>query len=265
MSIFESIFLGFIQGATEFIPISSSGHLILGRYFLGIDLVGTIAFDAILQLATILAVFVYFYKDVLNLFKTVWNFILRKENKKEDIILLQAIVLGTIPALFFGLILENTMDTFFRNIYVVVGGLFLGTLIMYFADKYTKSDKILNGKRGFFVGFFQALALVPGVSRSGATISGGLFLGLNRELATRFSFLLALPIITGSGLKKLLELLNNGGSFLNTELLLGAITAFVVGLLAIHFLISFLKKNSLKVFIYYRIALIFVILIFTFL
>jgi len=138
-------------------------------------------------------------------------------------------------------------------------------LIMYFADKYAKSDKVLNKRRGFFVGFFQALALVPGVSRSGATISGGLFLGLNREIATRFSFLLALPIITGSGLKKLLELLNNGGNYFDTSLFLGAITAFIVGLLAIHFLISFLKKNSLKVFIYYRIILICVILIFTFL
>ncbi len=262
MSIFESIFLGFIQGATEFIPVSSSGHLILGRFFLGRELSGTIAFDAILQLATILAVFVYFHKDILNLFKTFFNILKRKENKKEDLILFQAILIGTIPALFFGLILEGPMDTFFRNIYVVLFGLFLGTVVMYFADKNKKEDKELDIKRGFKIGFFQALALIPGVSRSGATISGGLFLGLSRELATRFSFLLALPIITGSGLKKLFDLFKAGGGYLDFNLFISALTAFVVGLVAIHFLISFLKKNSLKIFIYYRILLIFIILIF---
>jgi undecaprenyl-diphosphatase len=157
------------------------------------------------------------------------------------------------------------MDTVFRTLFLTSVTLVFGSILFFVAEKFAKQNENLTVKKGFIVGLFQTLALVPGMSRSGMTISGGLFMGLSREMATRFSFLLSFPIILGSGLKKLLDLVKGGElSSVGLELLLASIIAFIVGIFAIHFLIKYLKTHSLKAFAWYRISLALGILIFVF-
>lgn len=250
MSFIEGIILGLIQGLTEFIPVSSSAHLILVRDLLNIDSTNALSVDAVFQLATILAVLFYFFKDFMALLS----------NKT----LLRAILVGTVPALILGLMLEDYMDTVFRSSHLVAITMIFGSVLMFVAERYAKQDKELTVSRGLVVGFFQALALIPGVSRSGATISGGLLSGLTRESAARFSFLLSFPIIFGAGLKKFFDLQQSGElSTIGLPLWVGSLVAFVVGLWAINFLIKYLKNNKLTIFIYYRLIIATIILFFS--
>jgi undecaprenyl-diphosphatase len=277
INFFQSAILGLVQGLTEFIPVSSTGHLILFRNVMGLPLAGSLSFDAILQLATGFAILVYFSRDI-------WNII-----KNKDFKLFWALVIGSIPAVILGLFLEKYMDTVFRGTHVVAYALILGAILFYFAERNLRKIGQANGladtcfltreeirgpeselfsggltiKKSLGIGFFQCLALIPGMSRSGSTISGGLFLGLNRETAMRFSFLLSLPIIFGSGLKKIWDL-SQTGALLQIEfsLYIASIFAFISGLIAIHFLLKFLKNHSLNYFGVYRIILAIIILIF---
>lgn len=268
MTFFESAILGLVQGLTEFIPVSSTGHLILAREILGLPITGTISFDAILQLATALAVIGYFWKDILGLIIALFNLIFRKPVDQKYVRLILPLIVGTIPAIIFGLLLEQYMDTFFRGTHVVAYALIAGAILFFFAEKFAKKNSLvpvsnnnLGIKEGLYIGLFQCLALVPGFSRSGSTISGGLFMGLNREDAARFSFLLSIPIILGSGLKKLFDVYQapDFTSF-ESSLFIACFFAFVSGILAIHFLIKFLKNHSLNYFGVYRIILALVII-----
>ncbi len=254
----DSLILGTVQGLTEFLPISSSGHLILARELLGLNTESGLIFDAVLQLGTILAVYVFFRKDVIQLFRTFFRVILRKkEATAQDRTLLFAIILGTIPALILGLLLQKTMETVFRSALLVACTLVAGSVLFWFAEKKaTQKNDAPSLKQGWWIGVFQVLALVPGISRSGSTISGGLLLGLKRDAATRFSFLLSLPIITGSGLLALLKTLKEGGTeFAPLNLTIGFITSFIIGYLCIAWLIGYLKKHTLSVFIWYRLII----------
>ncbi len=251
-----AIILGFIEGATEFLPISSSGHLIIARHLLGVNDLNGLAFDAVLQLATTLGIIVYFWKDIWYLFLTFYNLVRKNPVMEKDSTLLYSIIIGTIPAVIFGLILESYMDTVFRNIQLVALTLVLGSILFWFAQKVSKKDKELSLGRGIMIGFFQCLALIPGVSRSGATISGGLIAGLTQEEAVRFSFLLSIPVLFGAGMKKVFEVRHDiFTSTYGSALLAGSIVAFITGFIAIKFLIKYLKNNNLDVFIYYRIGL----------
>ncbi len=261
MDIFQAVILGIVQGLTEFIPVSSSGHLIILREFLGIH-GADLAVDAVLQLATILAVFSYFFNDFADLGKAFVRLLSGKIVSEEDKRMLAAIALGTIPALILGLILEDKMETIFRDSHLVAIMLLLGSGLMFLAEILARQNSGLTAKKGIVIGFFQALALIPGVSRSGATISGGLLTGLDRSSATRFSFLLAFPIILGSGLKQFIDLFKAGElSSIGPTLGVGFLVSFIVGLLAIHYLLRYLKHHRLTVFIWYRIILAFLILI----
>jgi undecaprenyl-diphosphatase len=263
MEVIKSIILGIVQGVTEFLPISSSGHLILFRDILGLQVNYGLAFDAVLQLATTLAILVYFRKEIIDLVKSFFKIILRREQDQKQKNITLAVIIGTIPAIILGILLEEFMDTVFRNSLLVAGTLVFGSLIMYFAEKFAAQNTEINWKNGLIIGLFQSLALVPGMSRSGMTISGGLFMGLPREIATRFSFILAFPILFASGIKKLIDL--GSGGFLNVigvELLWGSIASFLTGILAIHFLIKYLRANNMNVFIWYRVLLAIGILIF---
>lgn len=253
MNFLSAVFLGIIQGLTEFIPVSSTGHLILFRELMNMEVTGTLAFDAVLQLATALAVLIYFWRDLWNIFKN------------RDFKLIFILIIGTIPAMFLGLFLEDLMDTKLRSTFVVAISLISGSVLFYLVEKFYKQKLELNYKSALIIGLFQCFALVPGFSRSGATISGGLFMGLKREVAIRFSFLLSLPIILGSGLKKILDLsqINEGLTLIDvgSPLLIASIFAFISGLLAINFLLKFLKNHSLNYFGIYRLILAFIILI----
>jgi undecaprenyl-diphosphatase len=255
MGIFDAILLGLVQGVTEFLPISSSGHLILVRELLGIQTEGGLAFDAVLQLATTLAVIIYFSKDLSLIIQTVLRKLGRLPVNQKDITLLYALLIGTIPAVIFGLLLESTMETVFRSPLLVAGVLVLGSLLFVYAEWVyynTVPQNNMTLQKGFKIGLFQCLALIPGVSRSGASIAGGMLLGLSRTEAARFSFLLAIPILFGAGSKKLIELIQVGSTESWSVVLIGSVVAFITGLVAIHFLLSFIKRHTLWPFIWYR-------------
>ena len=256
MTPIDGIILGIVEGLTEFLPVSSSGHLIIARDLLGLLVPNGLAVDAVLQLATVFAVGVYFFRDLLGIAYTALYKMLGRPVSDKDSTLLYAVLLGTIPGVLFGLLLEKTMDTVFRSMFLVGVTLVLGSILFIVAEKYAKKNQTLTAKRGFLIGLFQSLALVPGISRSGATISGGLLLGLSREEATRFSFVLSFPILLGAGLKKFLDLLGSHElGTLGFPFFLASLSAFLVGLMAIHFLIRYLRTHTLYVFVYYRLIL----------
>ncbi|MEK7567908.1 MAG: undecaprenyl-diphosphatase UppP [Patescibacteria group bacterium] len=256
MTYFEGLVLGLVQGVTEFLPISSSGHLIIVRKFFNFSENYGLAIDAVLQLATVIAIGIYFRNELWQIIKSFFTFLSGGVVDEKNKILLWAIILGTIPAVIAGLLLESDMEGIFRDVRLVVVTLVLGSILFVVAEKFAKQNENLTVKKGVWIGFFQCLALIPGISRSGATISGGLLLGLKREEAARFSFILAFPIIFGSGLLKFFELSElNLLQVFGLPLLFSSVTAFVSGYFAIHFLIKFLKNHSLYIFVWYRLAL----------
>lgn len=258
MSIFVAVVLGFVQGLTEFLPVSSTGHLILARAVFGIENIHGLAFDAVLQLASVGAVLVYFFPDVWMLTQTALRKLGRLPVNKKDEVLLYALLIGTIPALVGGLLLESLMQTAFRSPVLVAIVLLLGSVFFMFAEyMYHNKPRTheMNITTGLKIGLFQVLALVPGMSRSGATICGGMLLGLTRSEAARFAFLLSIPIILGGGLKKLLELIVSHEAIEWTPLLIGTAVSFVTSLIAIRFLLSYVRSHTLWPFIWYRIIL----------
>lgn len=258
MTIIDASVLGLVQGLTEFLPVSSTGHLILTRTLFGIQEGHGLAFDAVLQLASVTAVCVYFWGDIWTLTQTLLRKLGRLPVNKKDETLLYALFIGTIPAFVFGLVLESYMESLFRSPLLVACVLILGSVFFMVAEyryQNVPRDNTMSVSTGLKIGLFQVLALVPGMSRSGATIAGGMLLGLTRTESARFAFLLAIPIITGAGLKKLLELIASGESVNLVPLIIGSTVSFVVSLLAIHVLLSFVRKYSLWPFIWYRIIL----------
>ena len=232
------------------------------RDILGVNGGDGLAFDAVLQLATTLAIIVYFRQDIFVLAKTFIRILFKMPVDSEDKKLFWFVVFATIPAVVLGLLLENTMETIFRSSLLVACTLLIGSVIMYAAEKRLGHHTDLSSKKSFFLGVFQSLALIPGMSRSGMTISGGLLLGLRREVAVRMSFVMAVPILIGSGLKQFLDLLSGGGfAAIGLNLFLASTTAFLVGLWAIHFLIRYLKNHTMMIFVWYRVVIAIVILL----
>lgn len=256
MDIFPLIALGVIQGLTEFLPVSSTGHLILFREVFALSTEHGLAIDAVLHLATALAVLVYFRNDILRLAQALVRWTRGKNIERDDRILILALIIGTIPAVIAGLTFEGALSGAFRTPALVAYALIAGSVLFFVAERLAKQTGTLTVSKGFFIGLYQMVALIPGVSRSGATISGGLLLGLTREQSARFAFLLSFPVILGAGMIKFLELGSIG--VLETSggaLLAGAGAAFVSGLVAIYGLLRFLKNNTLDIFIVYRLVL----------
>lgn len=272
MDMLSAIILGVVQGLTEFLPISSTGHLILAREFLGLESTYSLSFDAVLHLATALAVLIYFWKDFVRLvaaavrwIKELFHYLSVQPTSAEiaaadrkDRMLILAIILGTIPAAVLGVLFEDYVGTIFRNSVLVAWALIVGSLLFVFAEWYAKRCEKRNVSPGvgFKIGFFQAIALIPGMSRSGMAISGGLIFGLTREEAARFAFLLSFPIILGAGSLSALRLGFSGIlADIGSALVIGAIAAFATGWLAIHYLLKYLKNHTLGVFVIYRLVL----------
>lgn len=255
--------LGIVQGLTEFLPVSSTGHLIVAREILGLSVSHSLAVDAVLHLATALAVAVYFRKDMVSLIRSCVSWVAGKGIEVTKRTMVLALILGTLPAVIIGLFAEDYLDTTFRSPELVAYALLAGSLLFFVAERMAQQTQHVTIGRGVVIGFFQALALIPGVSRSGATISGGLLLGLKREDAARFAFLLSFPVILGAGGLKLFELGGSGVLVASGGLIaIAALGAFVSGISAIYFLMRFLKTNTLDVFIVYRVLLAFAILFF---
>lgn len=258
MTLFEAIFLGVVQGITEFLPISSTGHLILARTLFDTGADYGLAFDAVLHLATALAVIVYFKKDLWQLMQALLRKFGRLPVNRTDEILLYALMVGTVPAVILGLMLESLMESLFRSPILVAVVLITGSLLFIYAEWVYQNKERTNDMsplKGLQIGLFQCLALIPGMSRSGATISGGMLLGLTRSESARFAFLLAVPVITGAGMKKLLDLITSDVKIEWLAVSIGATAAFVTGLMAIHFMLGFVRKHTLWPFIWYRIIL----------
>ncbi len=258
MDMFSAVILGIVQGVTEFLPISSTGHLILTRALFGIEDGNSLAFDAVLHLATVGAIILYFSKDIMLLV----NASLRKMGKlpvnNKDINMVYALLIGTVPAVVIGIALESYVATTFRSPILVALVLFVGSFLFIYAEwKYQNSSHTgkIDSMTGLKIGLFQTLAMFPGMSRSGATISGGMLLGLTRSESARFSFLLAIPVILGAVVIKFLELIKSDVTIEWSFILVGAVTAFVTGLMAVHFMLSFIQKHTLWPFIWYRILL----------
>lgn len=260
--------LGIVQGATEFIPVSSSAHLVLARAVFGVSQTASdLTVDALYQFASVMALIIFFRHDLWKLACTAYHIAFRRRVAEKEKTLLYALIIGTVPAVILGLFLESAMEHQFRGMLVVASTLIVGSVLMWCAERMARGNIELTVKKGFLVGLFQSLALVPGISRSGATISGGLILGLSREDATRFSFLLSFPILFGSGMKKIAELVLQKENAATAAIidfwpvLFGATASFVVSYIAIRFLIRYVRTHSLSVFIWYRVALALVILI----
>ena len=260
MSLLEAIVLGIVQGLTEFLPISSTAHLRIVPAFAGWEDPGA-AFTAVIQLGTMLAVLLYFWRDLTRISRA-WAASLRTpaRRKELDARLGWYILLGTVPISIFGLAFEEQIESGARDLYLIAAALIILGLVLLAAERVGKRDRAiesLNARDGLAVGMAQALALIPGVSRSGATITAGLFLGLARTAAARFSFLLSVPAVVLSGLFELESLL--GGDEKDragvAELIVATALAFAVGYASIAFLLRFLVRHSTAIFVAYRVGL----------
>ena len=256
MNALQAIVLGVVQGLTEFLPISSSGHLRIVPALLGWDDPGA-AFTAVIQLGTMAAVLAYFRTDLWRI-ATAWLHSLRDPEVRGDLDARMGwyIILGTIPIAVLGLVFKDPIETKFRNLELIGSTLILFGLVMLAAEAVSRRDRPLREitrRDGFLIGCAQALALVPGVSRSGATISAGLFLNFDRAAAARYSFLLSIPAVVLSGL---FELRHAGeGNLPIGATILATLLAFVIGYASIAFLLRYLAHHTIAVFVGYRIVL----------
>lgn len=247
----QAAILGLVQGLTEFIPVSSSGHLILMHQLFGLE-AGGLIFDVTLHIGTLLALIIFFHKDIGLLIKGITR---RTEHSR----LARLIAVATVPAVMVGAALQDMAESTFRSSRLVAINLIVVAVVMLWAEHYAKR-RVRHGnfsvKQALVMGSAQALAIVPGVSRSGSTIIAGVFTGLDRVTATRFSFLMAIPITTGAIVKVLLD--PRALAVVNEQtgvFLVGILASAVSGVLAIRFLMKFLAKRSLATFAYYRIGL----------
>jgi undecaprenyl-diphosphatase len=257
MDILDSVILGILQGITEFLPISSSGHLVLGEHFLGLNVDMLKSFDVVVHVGTLLAILVYFWKDVWGMLKAFGRFFVGKfEGPYAKLILF--IVIGTVPAVVVGLFGEEWIDLTFRNVRSVGMWMMIIGILFVLGEYAYKRNKGREMKwfKAVIIGCAQAFALIPGVSRSGSTIVAGLFQGIERSEAARFSFLLGIPAIAGAGLLTAIKIPGNGGFGVEwVPLVVGFLASFIFGLLSVAFLMRFLKKHSLIIFAVYLIAL----------
>ena len=240
MDYFESIVLGIVQGLTEFLPISSSGHLEISKAILGNDFSNkeSLLFTIVLHFATALSTIVFFRKDISEIILGLFD----KQNIESSMI----------PAVLVGLFFEETINSFFNgNLLLVAAMLYVTAILLYLSDVIKLDKKDISYKNSFIIGLAQAIAILPGISRSGATIATAVVIGIDREKAARFSFIMVIPLIFGSMVKSIID---NGVVFENFNFLsisLGFISAFITGLLACKWMISLVKKSKLYYFSIY--------------
>ena len=257
MSTFEAIVLGIVQGLTEFLPVSSSGHLRIVPALFGWEDPGT-SFTAVIQLGTMAAVVIYFWKDLWRI-TTAWFASLRDPSRRSDLDARMGwyLIVATIPIGILGLAFKDQIESGARDLRLVATTLIVLGLVLLYAEHVATRRKALadvDTRDGVAIGLAQSMALVPGVSRSGATISAGLFLGYTREDAARFSFLLSIPAVVLSGLFSLKDVGAGDGPPV-TATVVATVVSFVVGYAAIAWLLKFLVTHSTKVFVAYRIGL----------
>jgi len=269
LDLFHALVLGIVQGLTEFLPISSSAHLLIVPWLLGWSepSITSIQFDVALHMGTLVAVLVYFARDWVRLiagfFRSIFE---RKIGDDPDRKLAWMVLIGSIPAAIVGILGESKIDDLFHKpenlrtgIIIIAIMMIVVALVLLLAErigKHTYELRHIGLPSAVTVGLAQALALIPGVSRSGSTIAAGLFVNLKREAAARFSFLLATPVVLGAGLKKAYDVMQVGGIPAEQQMgfLVGFLAAAISGFLCIAFLLRYLQRNSLMPFIVYRVS-----------
>lgn len=267
MNLFQPLILGIVQGLTEFLPISSSGHLIVIPSLIGWDL-QSLTFDVVVHLGTLAALIVYFFKDLWRIgtsfIKDVWANEDYFKNYTKDGKWGLFILVGSIPAGILGYFLQDRITGNLRSSLFVAIFLLAGSVLMFLAEKIAnwKKDEEVTLAKALIIGLFQSFALLPGVSRSGSTISGGMLLGLGRKKAARFSFLLSIPIVAFAGAYELYVTLRyTQAVFVFSEFIVGFLSSFIIGILAIKFLLKLLQSKGLYVFIVYRVILALLIMV----
>lgn len=259
METIQSVILGLAQGLGEFLPISSSGHLVILPWLFNFKDPG-LAFDVALHWGTLIAVLAYFWKDWLRIVKSLFNN-QKTDSVKQDRRLLGLIIIASIPGALFGYLLDDWAETSFRAPLLIAATLVGMGLILGWSDRIGKKKRNFNEislTDSILIGISQAIAIIPGVSRSGATISMALFRNINREAAARFSFLLSTPIIFGAGLIKVPDLLQEG---ISAGVVIGALIAAISGFLSIKYLLRYIQTKNYRPFVWYRILLALVIVV----
>jgi len=249
MSLLEAIILGIIQGLTEFLPVSSSGHLEIGKALLGDNSLPeeSLMFTVVVHAATALSTLVVYRKDVADIFRGLFQF---KVN--EESIFALKIIISMVPAVFIGLFFEDEIEQLFSGQLLLVGGMLAITgLLLFLADKAKYTDKPVSPRNAFVVGVSQAIAILPGISRSGATIATSVLLGIDRAKAARFSFLMVVPLILGKIAKDLLGGDLSLESAQSPHLIAGFAAAFIAGIIACRLMIALVKKSKLVYFSVY--------------
>lgn len=260
IELIQAVLLGIVQGLTEFLPVSSSGHLLLGQYFLGMDQERFgLSFDASIHTGTVLAVILFFRRDLLRMSRAFLSSLGGLDLREPDQRMAYLVLAATVPAGMVGFLFEDFFATVVRSPWIVVGNLVLVGALFIVAEATGRKNQRASKMTflgAFGIGLAQSVALVPGVSRSGATITMGLFLGLKREEAARFSFLMSVPITSAAAALSLAQVLREGMDAHEAWLFLaGSVSSAVVGYLAIRFLLNYLARHSLRLFAYYRFAL----------
>ncbi|MDO8486140.1 MAG: undecaprenyl-diphosphate phosphatase [Candidatus Staskawiczbacteria bacterium] len=258
----KAIVLGIVEGITEFLPISSTGHLIIVNQFVSFDKEFTILFDIVIQLGAILAVLVYFRKKL-------WPFTNDVSKNKEIFSIWQKTIVGVMPVVFFGALFGSFIEKKLFNPWVVATALLVGGLIILIIERKNQLGKIisinnLSFKTAFFVGLFQCLSMIPGTSRSAATIMGAIIVGASRIVATEFSFFLAIPTMFAAAVYSLLKYQSTLSYQQFFILFVGFFVSFISAFAVVKFLINYVQKNNFKFFGYYRIILGMIIIIYFF-
>lgn len=258
MDILQSFILGLLQGITEFLPISSSGHLALAKILFHQPPEQGITFEVVVHFGTLCSIFVYYRKELLEILRSLLGLVLEpgefsnKVRNDQNVKLSGFIILSMIPAMIVGLALESQIEELFGNPSVVSVMLLVTGTILFLTRFQKHNDRPLNTSRTFMMGVAQAFAIIPGISRSGSTISTGLYLGLNRKEAANFSFLMVIPVIGGAMLLKTIDMVEVGVQAAQLwDLLVGFLTSFISGYFALKYLIILLQKRGFHYFAYY--------------
>ncbi|MCI5057433.1 MAG: undecaprenyl-diphosphate phosphatase [Flavobacteriales bacterium] len=249
MSLIEAILLGIIQGLTEFLPVSSSGHLELAKFFLGDDSVPkeSLIFDVVLHSATALSTIVIFWKDILKIFRGLMSTTMNEEKRFALFV-----VVSMIPAAAIGVLFDDLIEAMFNKQVLLVGLMLIVTgLLLFLADRAKKTDKKLTFSTALIIGISQAIAILPGISRSGATISTSVLLGIDKETAAKFSFLMVIPLIFGKMAKDMMSGDLDIAGDKTGIYIAGFVAAFIMGLLACKLMINLVKKSKLVYFSIY--------------
>jgi undecaprenyl-diphosphatase len=269
MELFQALVMGVVQGLTEFLPVSSSGHLIIVPYLLGWTdpFIDSLAFSVMLHMGTLAALLIYFWRDWVRLVPAGLAAVRDRSFRDDaDRRLAWLLAVSAVPAAIVGLLFNDFIEANVRRAETVAALLVVGAAVLWLADRWGRQDRQLSGlsfPAAFGIGVAQAAALFPGISRSGISIAGGLFVGLDRESAARFSFLMATPVIAGAGLFEARKLITgeSGTAVQVAPVAVGFVAALVSGLLAIRFLLAYLRTHSLGVFVAYRVVLAAVVLV----